>query len=499
MVLSSWIFGGDRSALAFSPAEVAFLFPAPLTRRALIGYKLYRAQMAILINALIWVILIRRGGAVPFPVRAISFWLLFTTLNFHRLVAALVRSSIDEHRRHGARRHFLSVVILVAAVGLVLASIAMHADALRAATGFREVLATMGVALGSTPARIALWPFAAILGPTFAPDLSAWAAALPAALLILLLHAWWVLRSDAAFEEAAVSASAERVEMIQALRESRGWRRRRRTVKPRAAPLSLRPTGAPAGAIVWKNLICLRRTLQFQDLIPLLLPGFFAGVAVAVSAGGRSEGFAAAAVFASTMVAVMLFVFGSRIVRNDLRQDMTHIIALKTMPLPGHSIVAAEVASAAVPLAGLQLLLLAIAAVGAPFMRRPVAELGETLTLWLALVPVLISFNIASTTIQNAAPVLFPSWTRLGTGASPGVEALGQNIVTFGLVLVLLVLMLVLPVAVGAGMWIVLPSVGMLGAGVGIALGSALLLLESYVVMRGFGSALERTEPSQLT
>ncbi|MEJ7809804.1 MAG: hypothetical protein WKG32_05230, partial [Gemmatimonadaceae bacterium] len=28
-----WLFGGERSALAFSSAEVYFLFPAPLTRR----------------------------------------------------------------------------------------------------------------------------------------------------------------------------------------------------------------------------------------------------------------------------------------------------------------------------------------------------------------------------------------------------------------------------------------------------------------------------------
>src|SRR5919199_6240772 len=35
-----WVNGSDRSALAFTPAEVQFLFPAPLTRRNLIQYKL---------------------------------------------------------------------------------------------------------------------------------------------------------------------------------------------------------------------------------------------------------------------------------------------------------------------------------------------------------------------------------------------------------------------------------------------------------------------------
>ncbi len=40
------------------------LFPAPLSRRGLIGYKLFRAQIAVLINALIWVFVLRRGGTI---------------------------------------------------------------------------------------------------------------------------------------------------------------------------------------------------------------------------------------------------------------------------------------------------------------------------------------------------------------------------------------------------------------------------------------------------
>ncbi len=111
MTLSAWVFGGDRMALAFSPAEVAFLFPAPLSRRALVGYKLFRAQFAILFNTFVWVLLLRRGGPLPVVLRALGMWMLFTTLNFHRLVAALVRSSIDEHRAHGARRHWGSIAV----------------------------------------------------------------------------------------------------------------------------------------------------------------------------------------------------------------------------------------------------------------------------------------------------------------------------------------------------------------------------------------------------
>ncbi len=39
-----WLFVNDKSALAFTPAEVSMLFTAPVSRRALILYKLARSR-----------------------------------------------------------------------------------------------------------------------------------------------------------------------------------------------------------------------------------------------------------------------------------------------------------------------------------------------------------------------------------------------------------------------------------------------------------------------
>src|SRR5215218_4918642 len=118
---SWWLFGGDRTTLAFSLPETSFLFPAPLSRRAIIGYKLFRAQLAIMINAAIFIFLMRRGiGYLPSGYRAISLWTLFTTLNFHRVAAALVRTSWIEHDRHAFRRNVLpTVVIATMIIGVI--------------------------------------------------------------------------------------------------------------------------------------------------------------------------------------------------------------------------------------------------------------------------------------------------------------------------------------------------------------------------------------------
>ncbi|HTL16628.1 MAG TPA: putative ABC exporter domain-containing protein, partial [Patescibacteria group bacterium] len=52
-VLLAWVLPHERAALAFSEAEVAFLFPAPITRRGLVHFKLLRSQAAILFTTLV--------------------------------------------------------------------------------------------------------------------------------------------------------------------------------------------------------------------------------------------------------------------------------------------------------------------------------------------------------------------------------------------------------------------------------------------------------------
>ena len=57
----AWVYSHDARALAFTPAEVTFLFPAPMARRALVRFKLARAQLVVLLNTLIWAVIIDVG------------------------------------------------------------------------------------------------------------------------------------------------------------------------------------------------------------------------------------------------------------------------------------------------------------------------------------------------------------------------------------------------------------------------------------------------------
>ena len=62
VVVLAWIIPHQRAALTFTEAEVAFLFPAPISRRGLIHFKLLRSQTAILFTALLLTLVTRRAG-----------------------------------------------------------------------------------------------------------------------------------------------------------------------------------------------------------------------------------------------------------------------------------------------------------------------------------------------------------------------------------------------------------------------------------------------------
>ena len=168
----AWVFGADVTALAFSQAEVSMLFPAPLSRRQLIGLKLFRSQIAVLINTLIWVFVLRRGGnLLPSPLRALSLWILFSTLNLHRLGAALVQAAWKQHGRIGARRNRYSIAAF-AFIGLfIVAGLVVHRSSYLG-RGIGEFFSGLSDVLSSQPATIGLYPFHLIVAPTFAHSIA---------------------------------------------------------------------------------------------------------------------------------------------------------------------------------------------------------------------------------------------------------------------------------------------------------------------------------------
>src|SRR6266853_5120405 len=93
IVLLAWIVPHQRAALAFTEAEVAFLFPAPISRRGLIHFKLLRSQMAILFTTVLLTLVSNRFGGRNW-IHAAGWWLILSNLNLHFLGSSFGRTML---------------------------------------------------------------------------------------------------------------------------------------------------------------------------------------------------------------------------------------------------------------------------------------------------------------------------------------------------------------------------------------------------------------------
>lgn len=483
LVAKWWLLGADRSALAFAPAEVQFLFPAPLSRAALLAYKLGRNQVLVLFNVLLWTMLFwrRADGAHPLLHMA-GLWIFFTTLSLHRLGTALTRDSLLVHGRAGWRRAWPAVVVagLLVGVGVVTAR--------QLAPPNGNPLEWLLTLAGTAPLSWLVWPFRLPLGPLAAESGWAFARALPAGLLVVGLHVLWILRADRSFEEAAIEASARRAELL-----SR-WRRQGTVapLRPEAhrRRLPLGATGSPVLAIMWKNLTRLLRTTSPAFLLTLLL--LLVGIVVVGGVVGEESGNMLGFVGVLALSwAGMLTLLGPQWVRVDLRGEVEHLDLIRSWPLPGRQIMTGMILSSATVLTALQLVLGGVGLGALLAQDRLPLPASQLVLLTVPALAVLAGINIVSLGIQNGGALLYPAWVR--TEIRPGgIEQMGQHLLTAGVSFLLLLLFLVGPAALGGGIGYLLHGrIGPWAALPAGAVAAAALLLEAFLLVDWLGDRLE--------
>src|SRR5262249_55885365 len=120
ILLLSWVIPHERAALIFTEAEIAFLFPAPVKKRTLIHFRLLRSQIRILVTTLILTLLLRWSavGGVAW-VRAIGWWVVFSTLSLHFLVSSFARTMLFEHGISNWKRRVIVLGLAGAALTAV--------------------------------------------------------------------------------------------------------------------------------------------------------------------------------------------------------------------------------------------------------------------------------------------------------------------------------------------------------------------------------------------
>src|SRR4051794_18910141 len=90
----AWLWPANQAALTFSRSEVQFLFPAPLTRRQLINYRLMRTQLGSLFGSVFITLFIRPGSLAVNGFFLVGVWLVMATMSLHIIGVSLTRASL---------------------------------------------------------------------------------------------------------------------------------------------------------------------------------------------------------------------------------------------------------------------------------------------------------------------------------------------------------------------------------------------------------------------
>jgi hypothetical protein len=318
--------------------------------------------------------------------------------------------------------------------------------------------------------------------------------ALGPALALMAAHYYLVMHMNVAFEEASVGYSQKIAERIAAMRAQQipGMGKSAKAKRP---PFRLAPTGPPAFALLWKNLILAGNFFTGRMFFMLLwIIGWVGFMAVLMEQ--HSSFVAMIGAFAFMLLFFSIFM-GPQWLRCDFRADLNVMDLLRIYPMPGWQIVLGEVLAPAAILAAVQWLLILVAA----FFFSPSDNgipLGLRIGGALAAAVFLPALDFMAIIIPNASALVMPGWVRLNKDGPRGIETFGQVAV----VAILQMLVLFLSLVPAGLVFALVFFVGGLFVGPPVtipvsALAAAMVLIaEGIVAIRLLGKVFERFDLS---
>lgn len=443
-----WVVPTKPATLGFSEAEIAFLFPAPITRPALVHFRLLSGQFRSLVGGVFMMLFSHRWenfGGNAFT-HAAGWWFVFSALNLHLSGAGFTLTRLANNGLGTWRRRAMIVSGVLLVIGFTLTRLPPELRYPRTDLPSVHPFANWVLLLTDTaPLSWLLWPFKLIIGPFLAENFSRFLLALGPALAVIVLHYFWVVRTAVAFEDASIEHAEKRAARVAAWRS--GNRRINFTAtKGRAAPFRLGGHGRPEIAFLWKNLL---------STWPYFTPRIFAVCALVIAAACTWIGFMPAwsgwmpgIGFAAAVFAVYTLVVGPQFARQDLRSDLLHLDILKTYPLSGWQIVLGQILTPVAILSAVLwlALLTAVMTVSAPRgMPWFTSEFRVVTTLVTALlIPAIVTLQLL---VPNASALLFPGWFQANRGRGGGMEVVGQRMIFFFAQLLTMILALLPPLA----------------------------------------------------
>jgi hypothetical protein len=462
-ILFAWASPAANAGLRFTEAEIAFLFPAPVSRRTLIHFRLLSAQVAILFTSVLIVFFFRRyatpGGSRL--LHALGWWVILSTFDLHLNGTNLTLLWLKERRGYLLWRMAAAAGILLyaGAVALAVASY-VNAHPPDGLFGGRDASYVHGLAQ-SSPLRWLILPFTIVFRPYFAEGLSEFVAAIVPALGMLALHYYWVSRTEARFEEGSIALAEKRAATRAAA--LRGEVPGLGSSKPRAmpGPFPLSPTGPAEVAFLWKNLLSMRSSLLNRRAVMSFVWIVFC-LSFVLKPMLAKEARANGADYYGPLIALFCAVIGGytlllgpQVVRQDLRNDLPNMDLLKTYPLDGWRIALGQLLA---PTAILTLALWSCIIVGsfAVDSRGTLEWLtpGVRIAAAVSLGCVAPLMCLIQLIVPNMLMLVMPSWYQSARSRGAGIEMIGQRMI-LGLGQLLIAVLVAAPAAGAAALFLI--------------------------------------------
>ncbi|HEV7427727.1 MAG TPA: putative ABC exporter domain-containing protein [Thermoanaerobaculia bacterium] len=485
LMITAWALPADAGGLEFTETEIAFLFPAPLRRRDILLYKILRAQPQALFSALIMTVMgWWRNGLF------VGVWAAISVLSMYFTLVSLGRARL--------RLMHIGFLARLGGVAVILAGLYWVVQREVRTINFRPlknapaVMNALSVPFHKPLVRTILFIPHLIASAAIPASVASLAMSVPVVLALGVGFFYIAAGLNVSFEEASIAASSKKAARQQRVRGQRsGTFVLFRRLPP---PFKLRETGPVEVAVIWKNMIALVRNsiawvVAFAAILVFML---------GISFWNHEEAGYLTVGMTLLFFAAAFPLISPNVFTNDLRLDMPRLEVLKSYPISGERLIAAEIAAPLLVISILEMLFATSASVmmgmgTATDLTKFVATPQFIIGVLLLTLPVCA----VQLVIRNAAPVLFPAWAMRSKDEPRGFVAMGQRIVTLAGNVLVLAVALIPPAIIFVPSLLVAhkffpgdPAV----VGVAAMPAVAILLTEAWLGIKALGAQFEQLD-----
>ena len=407
LLVAVWAWPSDDAGIAMSESEMQFLFSAPLRRRDILLYRFFRNQFALLFSALMTSLVASSTRSV------IGMWFFFSSLSLYMTMVQQLRAKLRSIGIGFVIRLIAVVAIVGGASWWAVHKQTFDTPLIQVLLFIPRFFAT--AALGNIPLPQRLESLLVVAAIGF---------------LSFVISA--TVKVD--FEEGSIALSQKKSNAVTRQRSQNDgqWI----AFKRLPPPFRLAESGPPEIAIIWKNLIASLRIGMMPVVIIFCVMTFLIGESLFIPDLPGS--------FIGNMMLVICAIIpllGANFFAQDLRLDVTRIEYLKTFPLTGERVVAAEMAAPMIMMSLVELFFLTVTMI---FLNthalNGITAVFASPQVMICIFIFAIPICAILTVMRNAAVLLFPSWIIRSKEEPRGFAVTGQRfIVALGNLVVLCV------------------------------------------------------------